>query len=262
MVLRCELHAGVVAEHDPGGSGCELGPHDFGVLADQRVVEPTGRDHAAAGRAAPSARAPSRRSRSRMRRTCTDRCSCRRRACRAPMIAGPRTVERTISAPASTTTRPSITRRIVDRRRRTRRDRVEHQPVALEQRILLAGVDPPALQDLVADAQALVDEPLDGIGDLELAARRRLDRPHRVVDARTEQVDARRWPGRTADPAASRRAARPRRRGRGRPHPTDGDPRRGRAGAARRAHRGAAARSASNAVTSPSSLCCSMLSPR
>ena len=43
----------------------------------------------------------------------------------------------------------------------------------------------------MAYAQALIDEPLDGIGDLELAARRRLDRPHRVVDARTEQVDAR-----------------------------------------------------------------------
>ena len=35
-----------------------------------------------------------------------------------------------------------------------------------------------------------VDQPLDGVGDLQLAARRRLDRPHRLVDRRVEQVDA------------------------------------------------------------------------
>ena len=39
-------------------------------------------------------------------------------------------------------------------------------------------------------AVALVDEPLDRVGDLELAPRRRLDRAHRVVDGRVEQVDA------------------------------------------------------------------------
>ena len=69
-------------------------------------------------------------------------------------------------------------------------ERLEHEAVALEQRILLAGVDPPAPQDLVADAPAVVDEPLDRIGDLELATRRRLDLAHRGVDVGIEEVDA------------------------------------------------------------------------
>jgi len=42
----------------------------------------------------------------------------------------------------------------------------------------------------VADTEPLVDEPLDGIGDLELATRRRLDGPDRVVDLGVEEVDA------------------------------------------------------------------------
>src|SRR5581483_6633417 len=51
-------------------------------------------------------------------------------------------------------------------------------------------VEPPTLQHLVHDALAVVDEPLDRIGDLELAARRRLDGAHGVVDGGREQVDA------------------------------------------------------------------------
>ena len=108
----------------------------------------------------------------------------------APIAAGPRTVEFTISAPASMTTRPSIRERVVDRAVDPRLERLEHETVALEQRILLAGVDPPAAQDLVAHASSVVDEPLDRVGDLELAARRRLDRAHRGVDLDIEEVDA------------------------------------------------------------------------
>src|SRR3712207_6897661 len=42
-------------------------------------------------------------------------------------------------------------------------------------RILLAGVDPPSLEHVVGDMTSVIDQPLDGVGDLELAARRRLD---------------------------------------------------------------------------------------
>ena len=46
------------------------------------------------------------------------------------------------------------------------------------------------VEHLVADTVALVEQPLDRVGDLELAAARRLDGAHRVVDRRVEQVDA------------------------------------------------------------------------
>ncbi len=39
----------------------------------------------------------------------------------------------------------------------------EHQSIAFQQRILLAGVDPPALQHFVTNGLALLDEPLDGV---------------------------------------------------------------------------------------------------
>src|SRR4051812_25070553 len=81
-------------------------------------------------------------------------------------------------------------RRVVDDAVAARFDRLEHEPVALEEGILLAGVDPPTLQDLVTHAVAMVDQPLDGVGDLELTARRRFDRAHRGVDLRVEQVHA------------------------------------------------------------------------
>ena len=54
----------------------------------------------------------------------------------------------------------------------------------------LPGVLPPAVDDVRLDPQALVDEVLDRVGDLELAARRRLDRPGGVVHGRREHVDA------------------------------------------------------------------------
>ena len=45
-------------------------------------------------------------------------------------------------------------------------------------------------EDLVADAVAVVEQPLDRVGDLELAPVRRLDRGDGLVDGRVEQVDA------------------------------------------------------------------------
>ena len=78
---------------------------------------------------------------------------------------------------------------------------LEDQPVGLQQRGQLARVDPPAVEDLGADPQALVDQPLDGVGDLQLAASGRADGRHRLVDPLVEEVHAdqgqvgRRWVG-------------------------------------------------------------------
>ena len=90
-------------------------------------------------------------------------------------------------------------------------DAVEDQPVGLEHVVQAAGVLPPALDDVRLDAPAGVDEVLDRVGDLELAARAGLDRARRVVDPRREHVDADEREVRRRLAAASRRA---RRRGR------------------------------------------------
>src|SRR5918996_855656 len=103
-----------------------------------------------------------------------------------------------------------------------RLQRLEHQPVALEQRILLARVDPPALEDLVVDAMAMVDQPLDGVGDLQLTPPRRRRR-RRARGGRTGRHPP--APGRTAGRPASRPAARPSPRPPARPRRTGGGPR-------------------------------------
>ena len=69
-------------------------------------------------------------------------------------------------------------------------DPLEQQAVGLEQRRELPGVDPPPAQDLGQDRVAGVDQPLDGVGDLELAPPRRLDGAHRLVDLVVEEVHA------------------------------------------------------------------------
>jgi hypothetical protein len=61
--------------------------------------------------------------------------------------------------------------RLVDGAVDARLDLLEQQTVGLEQRRELAGIDPPAGELLLADPLALVDEPLDGVGDLEFASR-------------------------------------------------------------------------------------------
>ena len=86
--------------------------------------------------------------------------------------------------PDSTTTAGPVDRRGgVDPPRHRRLEGLEHQTVALEQRILLAGVDPPALEYFVAHPLALIDQPLDGVGDLEFATRVGFDRGDGLVDA-------------------------------------------------------------------------------
>ena len=107
-----------------------------------------------------------------------------------PIATGPRIVELTISAPSATTTRPSSDDAASTDAVDPRLDLLEQQPVGLEQRRQLAGVDPPAGEQLGAHPLAVGDQPLDGVGDLQLAAGRRRDRPHRVVDRLVEQVHA------------------------------------------------------------------------
>src|SRR3954454_5863116 len=68
--------------------------------------------------------------------------------------------------------------------------RVEDQAVGLEHVLQAPGVLPPAADDVRLDAVAAVDEVLDRVGDLELAAGARADRARRVVDRRREHVDA------------------------------------------------------------------------
>ena len=67
---------------------------------------------------------------------------------------------------------------------------VEDQPVCLEHVLHLAGVLPPAVDDVRVHAQAAVDERLDRVGDLQLVSPRRLDRTRRVEDRGGEHVDA------------------------------------------------------------------------
>ena len=67
---------------------------------------------------------------------------------------------------------------------------LQQEAVGLEQRRELPGVDPPPAQDLGEDHVASVDQPLDGVGDLELAPPRRLDGAHRLVDLVVEEVHA------------------------------------------------------------------------
>src|SRR5690606_20466015 len=81
-------------------------------------------------------------------------------------------------------------RALVDGPLRAALQRLEDQPVALQRRVLLAGVDPPAPEHVVVPPVAVVDQPLDGVGDLQLAPPRGLDRGDRLVDVPVEQVDA------------------------------------------------------------------------
>ena len=69
-------------------------------------------------------------------------------------------------------------------------ERLEHDAVGLQHVLELAGVLPPAAHDVRVDVQATLDQVLDGVGDLQLAAGRRLDAPDRLEDARVEHVDA------------------------------------------------------------------------
>src|SRR4029450_12694618 len=93
------------------------------------------------------------------------------------MMAGPRTVLATSAAPSSITTRPSTL------------DAASTSPWTAGSSVLGRGRVPP-IEGRVADAVAVVDQPLDGVGDLQLAPVGRLDRGDGLVDGGVEQVDA------------------------------------------------------------------------
>ena len=69
-------------------------------------------------------------------------------------------------------------------------ERVEDQAVRLEHVLELAGVLPPAVDDVGPDVEAAIDQGLNRIGDLELVAEARLDGLHGVEHRRREHVDA------------------------------------------------------------------------
>ena len=109
---------------------------------------------------------------------------------RAPMITGPRTIERSTTAPASMTTLPSTRDSGVHRPVDPALERVEDQPVGLEHVLELARVLPPAVHDVGPDHEAAIDQVLDGVGDLQLVPRARRDPRDRLEDLRAEHVDA------------------------------------------------------------------------
>ena len=85
-------------------------------------------------------------------------------------------------APGSTTD-PSVDLRVDELSLHVLDDLVEHQAVGLEHVLEPPGVLPPATHDVRLDPAAGVDEVLDRIGDLKLAAQRGLDRAGGVVNA-------------------------------------------------------------------------------
>ncbi len=66
----------------------------------------------------------------------------------------------------------------------------QHLPVRRQNILHLAGVDPEAAQQVRADVVALVDEPLNGVGDLQLPARGGRDALGGLEDMRIEAIHA------------------------------------------------------------------------
>ena len=110
---------------------------------------------------------------------------------RSPMIAGPLITLLTIVQPGCSTTRPcSFDASSTVPPLRSSPQHLQDDAVRREQVVVLAGVDPVALDDLRAHVRAVVEQPLDRVRDLQLAARRRLDAVDRLEDAAGEHVDA------------------------------------------------------------------------
>ena len=107
-----------------------------------------------------------------------------------PMTAGPRTVLAAIEAPVSTTTGPMSVDIRVDLPVDPPLQRTEDEPVGLEHVVFLAGVDPVVADGLRANVEPSVDQPLDGVRDLELAPRGWHQRRRDLVHLGSEVVDA------------------------------------------------------------------------
>src|SRR5881394_2540660 len=69
-------------------------------------------------------------------------------------------------------------------------DVLQYEAVRLQHVVELARVLPPAGDGAAGDGPAAVDQPLDRIRDLQLAATRRLDRLRGIEDHRPEHVHA------------------------------------------------------------------------
>ncbi len=106
-----------------------------------------------------------------------------------PMTAGPRTVLAVIEAPSFDDDRADERRFRVDLPVDPALQRTEDEPVGLEQVVFLAGIDPVVTDGLGADVKARVDQPLDGVRDLELASRGRNQRRRDLVHLGSEVVD-------------------------------------------------------------------------
>src|SRR4051812_33378306 len=184
-----QVDLAVVAEHEAGGAGSGAGPGDLDLLADEGVLDPRDPDDLAA-----------------LQHHCVldlgvddlavvgDRCE---RPDEAVLDPGPLADDggpahgRVLDHRAGLDHHPSLDLAVAfDGALDELLEGLEDQAVGFEQRRQLPGVDPPALQHLVAHLVALVEQPLDRLGDLELAAGTGLDRPHRLVDGGVEEVDA------------------------------------------------------------------------
>ena len=161
---------------------------------------------------------------------------------------------RSSRAPASTTTRPSTRESISSPSIRRSRSSSTRR-LASSMSSSWPGVLPPAADRPRLDSPAVVDQALDRVGDLELAARGRLDRLARPRTRAGRTCRRRRAPGSRAGPRASRPGGRPARRRARRPRSASGRAPAS-AGSARRAR---SARKASTRSTIPSR---SRLSPR
>ena len=108
----------------------------------------------------------------------------------APITSGPRRIEFVTVAPRFDDNPAVDRRRVVDLAVDARFDHLEQQSVCFQQRRQLSGVDPPTGQQLAAHPLALIDQPLDCVGDLQFAPWRRSDRTNSFVDGAIEQVHA------------------------------------------------------------------------
>ena len=100
----------------------------------------------------------------------------------APMMTGPRTVQRCRRLP--TPIYGALQRAVYGLAAHVALDAAQDEAVGLQHVLELAGVLPPTRDGVRFHAQATVDHVLDGIGDLELTARRRLDGLDALEDGR------------------------------------------------------------------------------
>src|SRR6476659_10387778 len=185
--VSLDVDLAMVADHQAQGSGPQARPADHCLLADEAVLEPLDVDDPTAfhdhrvldlavddlaavadGRERTDEAVGDARTRTDHQRTAQDRVG---------HDGSGFDDDSTVEA-----------RCLVDLAVDTSLDLLEQQPVGFQQRCELASVDPPTGQQLATNPRALIDQPLDGVGDLQFAARRRGDGPNGCVDGSIEKV--------------------------------------------------------------------------